>query len=189
MRVRYATLKSPVGPVAVAWKGDTVVALHMQEAKRRQDWDTEYAPTRPLERLRRDVRRRFGAEPKAAENGFPLRALGRYFAGDVTAIDDLPVDAGGTPFQARVWAALRKIPAGRTRTYGELARMAGRPGAARAAGGAVARNPIPIIIPCHRAVGSTGRLTGFGGGLPRKRWLLEHEGAMERALAGITAPA
>lgn len=189
MKIRYATLKSPVGPVAIAWRGDTVVALHMQEAERRQDWDTAYARVRPLDRLRRDLRRRFGTEPEAVDDGRPLRALRRYFAGDVTAIDDLPVDPGGTPFQARVWAGLRAIPAGRTRTYGDLARAAGRPGAARAVGGAVGRNPIPIIIPCHRAVGSTGRLTGFGGGLPRKEWLLEHEGAIEGSLPGITAPA
>ena len=105
-----------------------------------------------------------------------------YLAGDLRAIDTLPVETGGTPFQQQVWAALRKIPAGTTLTYAELARKVGRPPAARAVGTINGRNPIAIVVPCHRVVGTDGRLTGYAGGLWRKRWLLQHE----RALAAPT---
>lgn len=98
-----------------------------------------------------------------------------YFAGTVTEFD-LPLGPQGTPFQTRVWEALRSIPHGRTISYGELARRLGAPKAMRAVGAANGRNPIPIIVPCHRVIGARGDLTGFGGGLERKRWLLEHEG-------------
>ena len=110
----------------------------------------------------------------------PARALTRYFRGDPTALDELPADPGGTGFQAAVWNALRHIPAGETRTYGQLAAEVGHPGSARAAGGAVGSNPIPLVIPCHRIVGADGRLTGFGGGVARKHWLLRHEGVALR---------
>ena len=90
----------------------------------------------------------------------------------------IPVDPGGTPFQARVWRALRRIPAGTTRSYGQIARKLGQPTALRAVGHANGRNPISIVVPCHRLVGADGSLTGYGGGLARKRWLLEHEGAL-----------
>jgi methylated-DNA-[protein]-cysteine S-methyltransferase len=102
-------------------------------------------------------------------------ALARYFAGDARALDAVPVDAGGTPFQRAVWDALREIPAGEVRSYGALAARLGRAGAARAVGGACARNPVAVLVPCHRAVASTGALTGFAFGLDRKRWLLAHE--------------
>ncbi len=85
------------------------------------------------------------------------------------------MDAGGTAFQRRVWGALREIPPGRTRSYGQLAAAAGRPRAARAAGAANGANPVSLVVPCHRVVGADGRLTGYGGGLERKRWLLAHE--------------
>jgi methylated-DNA-[protein]-cysteine S-methyltransferase len=183
MEIRIATMDSPVGPLAVAWRGESVLAVHMEEAKDRRGWDETYAEVRPLERLNEHLRRRF---PDVAlvpcRDGAPLDALRRYFGGDVRAIDALAVDPGGNPFHAKVWTRLRRIPAGGTLTYGEIAAEAGRPGAARAAGGAVGANPIPIIIPCHRVVGADRSLTGFGGGLARKRWLLEHEGALERAL-------
>jgi methylated-DNA-[protein]-cysteine S-methyltransferase len=183
MTIRYATLRSPVGPVAVAWRNGTVVAIHMQEATVRRSFETGYADVTPLERLRETLRRRFGAASLERDDaGAPAAALARYFAGDVRAIDSLEVDPGGTEFQSRVWRALRRIAPGTTRTYGEIAGEAGRPGAARAAGGAVGSNPIPIVIPCHRVVGASRELTGFGGGLPRKRWLLEHEGALAARL-------
>ncbi len=86
--------------------------------------------------------------------------------------------AGGTDFQRRVWAALREIPSGTTRTYGDIAAELGEPGAARAVGLANGANPVAIVVPCHRVIGSAGALTGFGGGLERKRWLLEHEGVL-----------
>ena len=100
-----------------------------------------------------------------------------YFARARTAFD-LPLDPPGTAFQRRVWSALRTIPYGTTVSYGELARRLGDVRATRAVGAANGKNPIPIIVPCHRVIGARGELTGFGGGLDRKRWLLEHEGAL-----------
>ncbi len=103
-----------------------------------------------------------------------VRELDEYFAGRRTEFT-VPLDLEGTPFQKKVWAKLLKVPCGWTTSYGELAKAVGRPGAARAVGGANHRNPVSIIVPCHRVVGSGGSLTGYGGGLARKRWLLEHE--------------
>lgn len=104
--------------------------------------------------------------------------LSAYFAGELASFD-LPTAFRGTEFQKRVWEALIPIPLGETITYGELARRVGAPaGAARAVGAAVGRNPISIVVPCHRIIGSNGSLTGYGGGIDRKRWLLEHERAM-----------
>ena len=103
--------------------------------------------------------------------------LKEYFAGKRTTFD-LPLEPSGTDFQLNVWGLLRKIPYGVTTSYGELARRLGDPKASRAVGAANGANPIPIIVPCHRVVGSKGELTGFGGGIERKRWLLEHEGAL-----------
>jgi methylated-DNA-[protein]-cysteine S-methyltransferase len=103
-------------------------------------------------------------------------ALRAYFAGDLTAIDGLPVVLEGTQFQRRVWRALREIPCGQTWSYGKLARRVGNAGAARAVGLANNRNPIGIVVPCHRVIGADGSLTGYGGGIERKRWLLSHEG-------------
>lgn len=102
-------------------------------------------------------------------------ALDDYFDGDLSAVDALPTTTGGTPFQRAVWAALRTIAAGSTLSYGELAARLGRPGASRAVGLANGSNPVSIVVPCHRVIGKNGTLTGYGGGLPRKRWLLEHE--------------
>jgi methylated-DNA-[protein]-cysteine S-methyltransferase len=104
-------------------------------------------------------------------------ALEGYFAGDLAVIDALPVETGGTPFQRAVWTALRGIACGTTVSYGEIARRIGQPGAMRAVGLANNSNPIPIVVPCHRVIGADGSLVGYGGGLDRKRWLLNHEGA------------
>ena len=104
-----------------------------------------------------------------------------YFNGDLAALDEIPVDPPGTPFQRLVWEALRDIPAGRTESYGKLAARIGRPTACRAVGLANGQNPISLVIPCHRVIGSNGTLTGYGGGLHRKKWLLEHEGALAAA--------
>jgi O-6-methylguanine DNA methyltransferase len=105
-------------------------------------------------------------------------AFSRYFDGDIAVLDGLQADPGGTSFQARVWTALRAIPAGRTCSYRDLAALAGVPSAVRAVAAANGRNPIPIVIPCHRVIGADGRLVGYGGGLDRKAWLLRHEGAI-----------
>jgi methylated-DNA-[protein]-cysteine S-methyltransferase len=107
--------------------------------------------------------------------------LQEWFAGRRTEFD-LKLDPQGTPFQRRVWAALREIPYGRTTSYLEIAARAGNPRAARPAGQAIGRNPLSIIVPCHRVIGSNGSLTGYGGGMERKRWLLEHERKVLAAL-------
>lgn len=112
----------------------------------------------------------------AADPGGLTRAMDAYFAGELSAIDRLPVRTGGTPFQRAVWAALRGIPCGGTVSYRELAALAGRPAAVRAAGHANGANPVGIVVPCHRVIGSGGALTGYGGRVERKRWLLAHEG-------------
>ena len=101
--------------------------------------------------------------------------LRAYLAGDFAALDPIEVRTAGTQFQRRVWAALREIPAGTTWSYGELAAHIGAPKASRAVGLANGSNPIPIVVPCHRVIGANGKLTGFGGGLHRKQWLLAHE--------------
>ena len=114
-------------------------------------------------------------EGRAAE---PVRrAVEAYFSGDVRALDGVVVKTGGTAFQKAVWAALRAIPAGETRSYGQLAAAVGSPKAVRAAGLANGQNPVAVIVPCHRVIGANGTLTGYAGGLERKRWLLAHEGA------------
>jgi methylated-DNA-[protein]-cysteine S-methyltransferase len=103
-----------------------------------------------------------------------------YFAGRRRAFD-LPLDLNGTPFQVQAWRALAEIPYGKTVSYGDQARRLGRPHASRAVGAANGRNPLSIVLPCHRVVGTDGSLTGYGGGLETKRWLLEHERAVIRA--------
>jgi methylated-DNA-[protein]-cysteine S-methyltransferase len=108
--------------------------------------------------------------------GFSDR-LQAYFDRDFAALNDLPVNPGGTAFQQKVWQALRSIPVGKTWTYGQLAKHLGQPTASRAVGMANSLNPISIVLPCHRVVGANGKLTGYAGGLERKRWLLEHESA------------
>ncbi|WP_339915590.1 methylated-DNA--[protein]-cysteine S-methyltransferase [uncultured Brevundimonas sp.] len=104
-------------------------------------------------------------------------AIDAYFGGDRRALDGLTVRTGGTEFQRQVWAALRAIPTGETRSYGQLAAAIGKPKAVRAVGLANGANPVGIIVPCHRVIGADGSLTGYAGGLERKRWLLAHEGA------------
>ncbi|HAH09615.1 MAG TPA: cysteine methyltransferase, partial [Alphaproteobacteria bacterium] len=105
------------------------------------------------------------------------QALEAYFEGGVNMINGLTTIALGTAFQAKVWAALRTIPAGHTRSYAEIARQIGTPKGMRAVGLANGANPIGIVVPCHRVIGANGTLTGYGGGLPRKEWLLKHEAA------------
>ena len=121
------------------------------------------------------------------EHGFQLddaqapsdarRALEAYFEGQIAAIEAIRTQTRGTDFQFQVWAALREIPTGATLSYGKLAAKIGRPAAVRAVGAANGANPIPVVVPCHRVIGADASLTGFGGGLERKRWLLLHERA------------
>ena len=130
-------------------------------------------------RLRALLRRQYGdVKVETGHAPAPIRrAFEDYFAGDIRALERVPVETVGTAFQRKVWAALQRIPAGETRSYGQLAVEIGEPKAMRAVGLANGQNPIAIVIPCHRVIGADGSLTGFGGGLPRKRWLLTHEGA------------
>jgi len=136
-------------------------------------------------RLRTLMRRHYG-EMRLAEGRVPegiRAATARYFAGDLGAFDRLPWRTNGTLFQRRVWAALTTIPAGETLSYKGLAERIGSPTAMRAVGLANGANPVAVVVPCHRVIGSDGSLTGYGGGLPRKTWLLRHEGARFRDFA------
>jgi methylated-DNA-[protein]-cysteine S-methyltransferase len=131
------------------------------------------------ERMLRLLRRHYGVsgfnlEPGENPYGFS-DIIRRYFAGDLSALDTLPVKTEGTPFQREVWSALRGIPCGEPISYAKLALQIGRPKAVRAVGLANGSNPVGIIVPCHRVIGANGSLTGYGGGLERKRWLLQHE--------------
>jgi methylated-DNA-[protein]-cysteine S-methyltransferase len=153
---RYALIESPVGELLLAVDGaGRLTRLHFPEDRRalaaRADWVREEA---------------------ALEE--PRRQLEAYFAGELRDFE-LELAPRGTPFQLQVWSALRTIPYGTTASYGEIARAVGTPTAARAVGGANNRNPIAIVVPCHRVIGAGGALTGYGGGLPRKRWLLALE--------------
>jgi methylated-DNA-[protein]-cysteine S-methyltransferase len=113
-------------------------------------------------------------------------AINRYFQGDLSAIDSLTVETGGTSFQLAVWRALRSIPCGTTTTYAAIAMQVGRPAAIRAVGAANGCNPVGIVVPCHRVMGSDGSLTGYAGGIERKQWLLAHERkATQSKSAGI----
>jgi methylated-DNA-[protein]-cysteine S-methyltransferase len=123
----------------------------------------------------------FTIEPGRNPSGL-TEAIGRYFAADLAAIDTLPVQTAGTPFQREVWRALREIPCGTTISYAALAGRIRRPNAVRAVGLANGSNPVGIVVPCHRVIGSDGSLTGYGGGIERKRWLLRHERALPNDL-------
>lgn len=114
--------------------------------------------------------------------GGSTEAIARYFEGELHAIDSLRVRADGTPFQREVWDALRTIPCGQTTSYSALARQIGRDAAVRAVGLANGANPVAVVVPCHRVIGAGGALTGYGGGLERKRWLLAHEGCVSGPL-------
>lgn len=116
----------------------------------------------------------FSLQPIADPHGLSA-AITRYFAGELDIIDRIPVETGGTSFQQKVWRALRDIPCGGTTSYGALARQIGHPDAVRAVGTANGANPVAVVLPCHRVIGANGSLTGYGGGIERKRWLLNHE--------------
>jgi methylated-DNA-[protein]-cysteine S-methyltransferase len=140
---------------------------------RAADWDDCEGRMRSL------LFRQYGANAAslrgATHRSRAALALAAYFEGDLNAIAGLATETNGTPFQRTVWAALRRIPPGRTMSYGALATAIGRPNAVRAVGAANGANPIAIAIPCHRVIGANSALTGYGGGLHRKRWLLAHE--------------
>ena len=159
----WATVESPIGELSLAADGAGVCAVRFRPAADRPGVAAD-------------------AEGVLAEAAAQLR---QWFAGRRTEFDLRLSVTGGTEFDRAVWAELARIPYGETRTYGEVAAAVGDPSAARAVGVACNRNPLPVVVPCHRVVGAGGKLVGFGGGLPRKRWLLEHEArvAMQRAWA------
>lgn len=171
MRIAVDTLPSPIGPLWVAVGEAGLLCVEFDGSRAR---GTAY-----LERTVRDVE--WG---DAGGTESVRRALDAYFAGQLRALDSLDVDPRGTDFQRRVWLTLRTIPPGSPVSYGELASRVGRPTASRAVGAANGRNPIPLVLPCHRVIGADGSLTGFGGGMKRKAWLLEHE-ATQAALPGV----
>lgn len=160
--------------------GTMLIVTDEQDGLRALDWQDHEAR---MQQLMRQQYRGDSVELRPAARPSPARAaLQAYFEGDTSAIDALPVATGGTAFQREVWAALRGIPCGETISYLELARRVGRPKAMRAVGLANGANPVSIVLPCHRVIGSNGSLTGYGGGLPRKRWLLEHERGTQATL-------
>ena len=156
--------------------GELLIVADRQGRLRAVDW-TDYDA-----RMRRLLDRYYGRGrytlDAARDPGGLTKAMRAYFKGDIDVIDRLPVETTGTEFQRSVWRSLRKIRRGKTISYAELANRIGKPRAVRAAGLANGQNPISIVVPCHRVIGSNGTLTGYGGGLPRKKWLLEHEGAL-----------
>jgi methylated-DNA-[protein]-cysteine S-methyltransferase len=156
--------------------GEALIATDEAAVLRAFNW-TDYEP-----QLRAWLGRRY-AEAPVAEGAGPVetrRAFEAYFAGDARALESVPWRAAGTAFQQSVWRALCTIPAGETLSYAGLAERIGRPTAIRAVGLANGANPVALVAPCHRVIGTDGTLTGYGGGLPRKRWLLAHEGASFR---------
>src|SRR5215208_1374119 len=161
--IHIATIDSPLGALTLASRDGRVCLLHFGGVDR----PARHALHRwyPAETLEPD------ADPAGA-----VSSLRAYFDGTLTALDCIPVELNGTPFQKRVWEALRAVRPGTTAAYAEIARAIQAPSAIRAVGAANGANPVAVIVPCHRIVGSNGSLTGYGGGLPRKQWLLEHEG-------------
>jgi methylated-DNA-[protein]-cysteine S-methyltransferase len=155
MTILTTTVDSPIGPLTLSGADGELTGLYMTDGK--------HNPT-DMSGWKRD-------RVMFAEIASQLRA---YFAGELTSFD-LRLRTSGTPFQQRVWAALRTIPYGTTASYGEIAAAIGSPTAFRAVGLANGRNPIGVIVPCHRVIGASGSLVGYGGGLDRKQWLLDHE--------------
>ncbi|MGA8037685.1 MAG: methylated-DNA--[protein]-cysteine S-methyltransferase [Candidatus Acidiferrales bacterium] len=165
-------LKTPIG--------EMLIVIDAEGNLRTTDW------TDHEDRMRHFLQVHYGKEGLKLESPAArtavTRAIDRYFHGDLKAIDAIPVKTGGTPFQQEVWRALRAIPCGSTISYGKLAQQIHRPKAVRAVGLANGSNPIGVVLPCHRVIGANGSLTGYGGGLERKQWLLEHESGTRRLL-------
>jgi methylated-DNA-[protein]-cysteine S-methyltransferase len=159
--------------------GTILLLTDEQDRLRALDWE-DYET-----RMRRLLRLHYGADGATiVERPSPSGVRGRlesYFGGDLSALDSIAVETGGTEFQREVWRALREIRPGATVSYGALANRIGRPRAIRAVGLANGSNPVGIVVPCHRVIGADASLTGYAGGLERKRWLLQHEVRMAKS--------
>ncbi|MDR3536887.1 MAG: methylated-DNA--[protein]-cysteine S-methyltransferase [Acetobacteraceae bacterium] len=176
MRLWRDRLPSPLGTLLLVFDDAALVALEFEDHEPRM-----------LELLRRYHGADVVLEPGTVSDAV-RDAVAAYFAGHATALDGLAVRTGGSAFQRRVWDALRRIPYGTTTSYGRLAAALGMPKASRAVGLANGANPVSIVVPCHRVIGADGTLTGYGGGLPRKAWLIRHEAGLEELrLAGEAA--
>jgi methylated-DNA-[protein]-cysteine S-methyltransferase len=162
--IRYARYPSPLGEVIVIANDAGIWSVDFVDAKYARRIDPEWIE-----------------DPQSSPLRECIRQLAEYFAGKRRDFD-LPLAPRGTPFQERVWNEIARVPYGKTISYGELAKRAGAPGQARAAGAATGRNPVGVVIPCHRIVGADGSLTGYAGGLDRKQRLLELEGVLQRSL-------
>src|SRR5580658_2896403 len=160
----YDRMKTPIGENLIVAAETGALRMHWFDPEER-GWKKAFERRYPDSKL--EMRR----DPSGLSS-----ALRAYYDGDVFVLDKLSVFFGGTPFQNKVWKALRTIPCGMTLSYGALAKRIREPKAVRAVGLANGSNPVGVVVPCHRVIGSDGSLTGYGGGLPRKRWLLEHEG-------------
>ena len=174
MLLHYDEFNSPIGSILFASDGEAVCALDFAGYESRMNT--------LLARRHNAVEFRRGSDPLRLK-----RLLDNYFAGDFHAFDGTPVRTGGSAFQTSVWQALRTIPAGETRSYGQLAKSLNFTEGARAVGHSNSLNPIAIIVPCHRVIGASGALTGYAGGLERKQWLLSHEGALSADLLSSVA--
>jgi methylated-DNA-[protein]-cysteine S-methyltransferase len=159
-------IATPLGPL---W-----VICDEQFRLRAVEWEEHSDRMEQL--LAQHYRREGYRRVSASDPGGLSQKLRDYFAGDLSVIDTLPTKTAGTPFQRDVWRTLRTIPCGEVMHYGQLATLLGRAGAARAVGAANGSNPVSIVVPCHRVIGSNGTLTGYAGGVQRKEWLLRHEG-------------
>lgn len=157
--------------------GQMLLVSDEQQRVRAIDWQDYEARMQLL--MRRQYKGMAVSLRDAAQPSPARRILEAYFAGDLSGIDSIQVALGGTDFQRQVWLGLRGIPAGKVLSYGDFAQRLGRPSASRAVGLANGANPISVVLPCHRVIGSNASLTGYGGGLQRKRWLLEHENAIQ----------
>lgn len=164
-KLKILKVKSPIGVLYAAVSGNKLCDM---------DFSTRWA-----EKKRR-LQLRFGdvAFEEVGDAARIAKKLEAYLGGDLDALDSIEVETGGTEFQRKVWRELRRIPVGATISYGELARRVGNPKASRPVGAANGRNPVAIVIPCHRVIGADGTLTGYASGVDRKRWLLAHEGAL-----------
>jgi methylated-DNA-[protein]-cysteine S-methyltransferase len=172
--VEYTVFDSPLGPLTVFAGSGLLMGVEFGD--NRAGFEGGHG-NEPENELVRRLRVSGFVKPHSDPAG-AVSALRAYFAGDLHALDRLRVDPIGTPFQLRVWTALRTVTAGRTASYAQIANAIGAPKSTRAVGAANGANPIAIVVPCHRIIGSAGSLVGYGGGLDRKRWLLEHEGVL-----------